>query len=58
MINLSQNFLSERKLLGIAFLIITIFVIIMALTGTSVEDRDATFALISGPLSLYLLFKK
>lgn len=45
-------------LMGLVMLAICGFILYMASTGVTVEDRDATPVLLFGPLGLYLLFTK
>lgn len=49
-------YLIKQKLIGILFLIITIAIIFIAKSGTTIVDQDATFALLTGPIGLYLIF--
>lgn len=48
----------EQKLIGLAFIAISIIVILVACNGNTIEERDATAVLLFAPLGLYLLFGK
>jgi len=47
-----------QKLAGIILIAVSILLIKMVSGGTTLEDSDATGALITIPLGLYLLFTK
>lgn len=47
-----------QRLIGIALLIISALVILVASNGNTIEDRDATAVLMFAPLGLWLLFSK
>lgn len=53
-----KRLIIRQKLFGILFLIISAFIIFMASTGVTVEDRDCTPILFTIPLGLYLIFTK
>ena len=48
----------QRRLFGLSAIICAIIVIVMATSGTSVEEKDITSALILIPMGTYLLFAK
>lgn len=48
----------EQKLMGLLFIALTVLIFWIASTGTSFEDRDATVALLTAPMGLYLLFTR
>ena len=48
----------EQKLLGVVFLIVSLLILIVALTAKTEMDSDITFLLISVPLGFYFLFTK
>lgn len=48
----------KQRLMGVALVAIAAFVVLMASTGKTPEDRDATAALLVGPLGLYMVFTK
>lgn len=47
-----------QKIFGLVLLVISIGVIILASTGKTPEDKDATAILFTVPIGLYLLFTK
>ena len=48
----------KQRLMGLVLVAIAALVVAIASTGETVEDRDATAALIIGPLGLYMVFTK
>lgn len=44
----------KQRLMGLAMLAITAFILVMARGGKTPEDSDATAALLTGPLGLYI----
>jgi len=48
----------QQKLMGLALLVMTALIIWIASTGATIEERDATAALLTAPLGIYLLFTK
>lgn len=49
----------KQRLMGVIFIVIAWLVLLLACNGgESPEDRDATAALLVGPLGLYMLFSK
>lgn len=48
----------EQKLIGVAFLIVSLVILIIALTAKTEMDADGTFLLISLPLGFYFLFSR
>ena len=53
-----QQKLIVQKLIGLGLLAICAFVVLMAYSGQSVEDKDCTAILLFGPIAFYLLFTK
>lgn len=53
-----SNTLLKQKIMGIVLIIMTVAIFMVARTGTTPMDQDCTFALITGPLGLYLLVTK
>ena len=48
----------KQRLMGLAMLAITALILVMARDGKTPEDSDATAALLTGPLGLYMLLSK
>ena len=48
----------QQILMGLGMLVICGFILHMASTGLTVEDRDATPVLLFGPLGIYLIFTR
>lgn len=48
----------KQRLMGLAMLVITALILVMARGGKTPEDSDATAALLAGPLGLYMLLSK
>lgn len=48
----------KQRLMGVALVAIAALVMLLASTGKTDEDRDATAALFIGPLGLYMVFTK
>jgi len=48
----------QQILMGIGLLIICGFIVQMARTGLTVEDKDITPVLLFGPMGLYLIFTR
>lgn len=48
----------EQRLMGLALLLLSGFVLWMCSTGVTPEDRDAGAVLLFIPLGLYMLFTK
>ena len=48
----------KQRLMGLAMLAITALILVMARGGKTPEDSDATAALLTGPLGLYMLLSK
>ncbi len=46
----------EQRLLGVALVVISGILLATALSGTTVEEQDATAVLLSLPLGLYMMF--
>ena len=55
--NRSRQLLKQR-LVGVGLLLICAVVILMALSGTTPADRDATPVLLIAPLGGYLIFTR
>lgn len=53
-----NRLLITQKLMGLGLLAISAIVILIASTGTTIEDRDATVVVFTLPLGLYMLFCK
>lgn len=47
-----------QKLYGLGFIAISVMILLLASTGISFEDRDATAVLFTAPLGIYLLFTR
>jgi len=47
-----------QKIIGIGFIILSVFVIMIASTGNSVEEKDITPILLFIPIGLYMIFTK
>lgn len=45
----------EQRLMGLGMLAICVFIVAMALTGTTIKDRDVTPVILLAPLSIWLL---
>lgn len=54
----AHKVLNAQKLLGIGFLIATVFIIWIASMGTTLEERDGTAAIITLAMGLTCLFSK
>lgn len=50
--------LRKQKVLGLIMIAITVCLLILAMDGQSVMERDATCTLFTLPLGLYMLFSK
>lgn len=48
----------KQRLMGLAMLGITVLILLIARSGRTPEDRDATAVLLTGPLGLYMLLSK
>jgi hypothetical protein len=48
----------KQRLLGLAFIAISAAILLLASTGQTVEDRDATAVLLTLPLGIYALVTK
>lgn len=48
----------KQRLMGLALVAISAFVVVLASGGTTPEDQDATAAVLIGPLGLYMIFTK
>lgn len=46
----------KQRLMGVALIVISWLVVLLACTGKTPEDQDATAALLVGPLGLYMLY--
>lgn len=46
----------KQRRIGLALVIIAALIMIVASTGETVEERDATASLIIGPLGFYMIF--
>lgn len=53
-----QKLMRKQKLYGLVFVLLSIFVVIMCMTGKTAEDRDATAIVLLLPFGLYLIFTK
>lgn len=45
-----------QKLMGLGFLVMSVLLLLIALHGKTVEDRDCTVLLFTFPMALYLIF--
>lgn len=48
----------KQRIMGAVLVVIALAVIGLASTGATPEDRDATAALLIGPLGLYMMLTK
>ena len=48
----------KQRLMGLALVAIAALVVVLASTGETPEDRDATAALLIGPLGVYMMATK
>lgn len=48
----------KQRFMGVALVAIAALVVLLASTGETPEDQDATAALLVGPLGLYMIFTK
>lgn len=55
---LLRNWRIQQILMGLGMLVLCALICAMAMTGKTVEDRDATLVLLFAPMGLYLLFTK
>lgn len=53
-----NNKLIKQKFYGIMMLLLCVFIVVMALQGSTVEERDITPVIIFAPAGFYLLFSK
>ncbi len=53
-----RKLLIEQRLMGLGLIAISVLIYVLALTGTTIEDRDGTALLFTLPLGLLLLFSK
>ena len=53
-----RKLMRKQKLYGLVFVLLSIFVVIMCMTGKTAEDRDATAIVLLLPFGLYLIFTK
>ena len=51
-----RKLMRKQKLYGLVFVLLSIFVVIMCMTGKTAEDRDATAIVLLLPFGLYLIF--
>lgn len=56
--NRCQKVLVKQRLMGVALLLISVVVILVASGGQTIEDRDATAVLLTIPVGLYMLLAK
>lgn len=50
--------ISEQRLYGIGIILLCALALLVASTGTSIEDRDCTAVLLILPLGIYSLFTR
>lgn len=53
-----QRKLLIQKLMGIGFLVLSVFVMLLAMSGQTVEERDCTAILFTLPMALCLIFSR
>ena len=53
-----RKLMRKQKIYGLVFVLLSIFVVIMCMTGKTAEDRDATAIVLLLPFGLYLIFTK
>lgn len=53
-----NKLLLKQRLIGLSLLVISAVVILIASTGQTVEDRDATVVALTIPMGLYMLLSK
>lgn len=55
---MKKRLLKKQKLMGIILLIISVAIVLMALNGNTIQERDVTPLLIFVPMALYMIFSK
>ena len=53
-----RKLMRKQKLYGLVFVLLSLCVVIMCMTGKTAEDRDATAIVLLLPFGLYLIFTK
>lgn len=48
----------RQRLMGLALVAISVLIVLLASSGTTPEDQDATAAVLIAPLGLYMIFTK
>lgn len=56
--NFKITTLFVQRLIGIFFILISIFIVKIAATGTTIEERDCTPVIFTAPLGIFLLITK
>lgn len=50
--------MTKQRLMGLALVVISVFMLLLASTGETMEDRDATAVLLTLPLGIYMMVTK
>ena len=50
--------MTKQRLMGFALVVISAFILLLASTGETPEDRDATAVLLTLPLGIYMMVTK
>lgn len=56
--NQRKRKLKQQRLMGVVMIIISAIIFILACTGTTTENRDATAALITLPMGIWFICTK
>lgn len=56
--NQRKRKLKQQRLLGVAMLILSAIILVMAVTGTAKGDNDATAMLVTLPFGIFLICTK
>lgn len=50
--------MKQQRIAGVALVLISILIVLMAAQGTTPEEKDITAVLVTLPLGLYMIFTK
>lgn len=50
--------MTKQRLMGLALVVISVLMLLLASTGETLEDRDATAVLLTLPLGVYMMVTK
>lgn len=50
--------MKQQRIVGVVIMLLSVFIVILALFGSTPEERDITLALFLFPLGVYLIFTK